>query len=442
MHAAGRCAPPSDPATITTMRPLHPTIALLLSSAALTGCKLGLEPFGGFDDTGLIDESDDGFDGGSGGSGGDGADGGGGGSGGDGADGGGDGADGGSGGSGGDGTEPQALTVSGADPDYGVTTGGTRVTLTGGPFDGSARVWFGAQEGSVLSSSSSTLEVQAPSTASAGAVDIRVETTTHAGRLESGFTYWADAAGQGTALGVMTFTTQVGSYWSGATTAQGSVGVYLTGPTTVRWWELFAPSLDTCVNEASFTPSATVPLLDPEVGSITLTPSSGSSVSLTWDSAKGGFFNDYLTTSTFRSNSSYRMQPMSGSPTFPDVGVDALVRTPGQPYLYTPDIDGSSVQYVSRYQSFSWTTASADWVLLTMAVWDSAGSGYQEVVNCVVRDDGSFSFDGSRFSSWPYSRQVDIYFGYAYESYGTMPWDGGDSHVVGIHQIYGAGFTY
>ena len=62
--------------------------------------------------------------------------------------------------------------------------------------------------------------------------------------MESGFTYWTDATGQATTLGVMQFTTQVGSYWSGSTTSQGSAVVYFTRPHSYRWYELFASALE------------------------------------------------------------------------------------------------------------------------------------------------------------------------------------------------------
>ena len=39
-------------------------------------------------------------------------------------------------------------------------------------------------------------------------------------------------------------------------------------------------------------------------------------------------------------------------------------------------------------------------------------------------------------------QQVDIRFAYAYGGTGTFPWDNSTSNVVGMYEIYGAGFSY
>ena len=88
------------------------------------------------------------------------------------------------------------------------------------------------------------------------------------------------------------------------------------------------------------------------------------------------------------------------------------------------------------------SSAGADWALISISVWNSDTTGYQETINCVVRDDGDFTVDGSQFTSWPTSRQVDIRFSYAFESTGTMPWDNTNSKMVGMYAIYGATISY
>lgn len=426
---------------------MQPFRALVLATvaASLSGCGLGLNSF--YVDSGLPDETDgdDGFSGGATG----GTSGGGGNSGGgsggtgttDGADGGG-GADGGTGTDGTTGLDP--LTISTTTPNYGTTLGGQRVTITGGPFDATARVWFGPNEATVRSVDGSTIEVDSPSTANTGLVDVRVETTTHEGELESAFTYWDDNTGNSTALGVYFFEEQVGSYWSGATTASGSAAVYFTEPSTAQWSDLVASGIDVCADADTYTYSGTIYVLDPGASSLTVTPTSGSSVSLTWDSSLSGYTNNSLTTSTYRASTAYTLQPMAGG-AFPEVSVSNFLRTPARPSVSVPYITGSSPPNISRYQTFSWSSVGADWVLIEMSVWNTAGTGYQQTVSCVARDDGSFTFDGSKFSSWPSSfeyRQVDVRVGYAYESTGTFPWDNSSINMTGLYQVYGAGFAY
>ena len=417
----------------------------LVSSAALllvsTGCAMGLDAF--TSDSGVPDVTDgftdgltDGADGGT-----DGADGGT-----DGADGGTDGADGGTDGAdGADGTSGlDPLTLATVTPDYGSTLGNERITITGGPFDTSARVWFGANEATVRNVTSSSLEVDTPSTANSGIVDLRVETTTHEGEQPNAFTYWADASGSATVLGLFSYIEPVGSYWGSTPTPSGSGAVYFTDPTTVQWSDLWSPGIDTCVDVATYSYSGSITVNDPGASSLTLSPTSGSSVSMAWDTTLNGYSNDALTSSTYRASTSYTLQPLSGG-AFPEVVVSNFLRTPGRPSLSTPYITGSSIADISRFQSFSWSSVGADWVLIEMSVWNTAGTGYQQTVRCVVRDDGFYTFDGSRFSSWPASyesRQVDVIFGYATESTGTIPWDNSSVNMTSLYMIYGAGFAY
>ena len=410
------------------------TLTLVLPTLLLMGCGLGLSAFS-VDDTASPDEEDD--DDGAGGSNGGGGNGGGG------SDtglGDGDGDGGGGDNGGGDDGSQDDIAVTGLSPDYGTTAGGTVVEITGGPFDGSAEVYFGSTAGSVVSNTESVLTVRTPSVSEEGLYSVTVRAAAGEGSLESGFVFWTDGTGKTGTLGAIEFTEQVGSYWGGTGGVTfGSAAVYFVAPTDIEWYELFAPTLDTCRNEASYSFGGTIDIYDPGVSSIQL--SGVRSMNLSWDSESGYFSIAELTTSQWLANSSYDLQPMTGGG-FPEVVVSGFGQTAPTPTLYSPAISGSTPIDISPNPTFSWAATGADWVLITMGIWDSGNTGYQEVINCVARDDGSFRVDTGQFSQWPYSRQIDVYFGPATKATATLPWNNSRSGVIGLSRIYGAGFTW
>lgn len=407
------------------------SLSLALPALLLTGCGLGLSAYS-VGDTASVDEDDEGGGGGNnggGGNGGGGTDtglGDGGGQGGDAGNGGGDGG-------------PDDIAVSGLSPDFGTTAGGTLVEITGGPFDSSAEVYFGSTAGTVVSTTESLITVRTPSVSEEGLYSVTVRAAAGEGALESGFVFWTDGAGLSGTLGAIEFTEQVGSYWSGSGGVTfGSAAIYFVAPTGIEWYELFAPTLDTCRNEASYSFGGTIEIYDPGVSSIQLTGSR--SMNLSWDSEYGYYALAELTTSQWAANASYDLQPMSGGG-FPALTVSGIAATAPAPTLYSPAIGGSTPPDISPNPTFSWAATGADWVLITMGIWDSGNTGYQEVINCVARDDGSFRVDTGQFSQWPYDRQIDVYFGPARKATGTLPWNNAQSGVIGLTRIYGAGFT-
>jgi hypothetical protein len=413
--------------TLRTLSLVLPT--LLLPTLLLSGCGLGLSAYS-IDDSASVDEEDD--DGGGGGNGGGGSD--------TGLGNGGGGNGGGDNGGGDDGSQDD-VAVTGLSPDFGTTAGGTVVEITGGPFDSSTEVYFGSTVGSVVSTTESLITVRTPSVSEEGLYSVSVRAAAGDGELESGFVYWTDGTGKNGTVGVVEFTEQVGDYWGtgGGGATFGNAAVYFVAPTEIEWFEVFAPTLDTCRNEASYTFNGTIEIYDPGVSSIQL--SGSRTMNLSWDSEYGYYAVDELTTSQWAANTTYDLQPMTGGG-FPEVTVSSLASTAPTPTLYSPAITGSSIVDISPNPTFSWAATGADWVLITLGIWDSGGTGYQERIHCVARDDGSFRVDTGQFSQWPYSRQIDVYFGPARKATGTLPWNNAQSGVVGLTRIYGAGWTW
>lgn len=398
-------------------------LSLVLSALLLPGCGLGLSAYS-TDDSASLDEEDD--DGGGGVGGGDG-----------GID---SGLGNGNGDGGGDDGGQDDVAVTGVSPDYGTTAGGAIVEITGGPFDSSAEVFFGSTAGSVVSTTDSLITVRTPQVSEQGLYSVTVRAAAGEGELDNSFVYWEDGAGQNGTIGVVSFTEQVGSYWGdGGVMTFGNAAVYFVGPTDTEWYEIYAPTLDTCRNEDSYAFGGEITVYDPGVSSIEL--SGSRSINLSWDAEFNSYAADELTTSQWAPSSTYNLEPMTGG-AFPALTVNGIASTASRPTLYSPSITGSSIANISPNPTFSWAPSGADWVLITLGIHSSGSTSYQEVIHCVAQDDGSFRVDTGQFVEWPYYRQIDVYFGPARKATGTLPWNNAQSGVVGLTRIYGAGQTW
>ena len=121
--------------------------------------------------------------------------------------------------------------------------------------------------------------------------------------------------------------------------------------------------------------------------------------------------------------------------------VDNLLRA-GQAFSVSqPAIQGNVPPNISRNQTIRWSGSNADWMLILIAVVDSSGSSIESVVQCIARDDGEFTIDGSKFSSWPTNRQVNVYVGAVKEQGGNLPFNNAESRIVGTYLMLGAGFS-
>ena len=145
-------------------------------------------------------------------------------------------------------------------PDYGTTAearrspSGALRRLRGG--------FAGGERATIQSVTEDRIEVIAPAVAAAGPVDVDVESDIGAGQVAGGFTYWADATSQYGALGLVSFTEQVGSYWS-STPGPGEDRRWSTSPSPPgpRGSRL-APS-STLAKEGVVLPSFTISTIDP-----------------------------------------------------------------------------------------------------------------------------------------------------------------------------------
>ena len=105
----------------------------------------------------------------------------------------------------------------------------------------------------------------------------------------------------------------------------------------------------------------------------------------------------------------------------------------------TPNMTGSSLQGISRTQSFTWTPSSADWISIRMYHVNDFGYVDSDVI-CNVEDTGSFTF-GNLHQNWISGDVVYVQFTRVYETETMLSYNNAESRIIGEYTVIGAGIA-
>ena len=326
-------------------------------------------------------------------------------------------------------------------PPYGTTAGGSEVIIDGGPFDGSAVVYFGDEVAGISSISGSSITVITPEVDAESTRSVTVITDTHGGKLKDAFDYYQDGTGLAGAIGSIFMYDFVGNYWKGGGATEGFAELTFVVPTDFHYWEFYAPTMDSCQPYGgSYAYSGELLVYELGVNALTVTPSSGTPTSLSWDESSFFFRADPIAGNQYTKNAFYDLTAPSSGP-LSGMAVEDILRASGDVTISQPAIQGNNPPDISRNQSFRWTSGSADWILIYMLMYDTAQENIDQGIICVVADDGMFDISSSEFSSWPTGRRVDILFTPVREYNTTLPHNNSESRIAAMYQMYGAGFS-
>ena len=339
-------------------------------------------------------------------------------------------------------TDADAISIDSITPGEGLNTGGTRVTITGGPFDSSAQAYFGGELSNRVGFGSTELIVETPAYSSSGAVDVLVESDAGTGRSIGGFVYNEDASGKAGAIGEVSWTEGVGGYWGGSPPSGfGGGDVYFIEAADVHWYEAYVSSLDQCVN--LFTTGGTLPSnpIDPSQSSISLVSTTSRTITLPWDSSYGAYSGDISVAADYVRNGNYTLGDMSDS-YVPTGEVSNFLKGATDLTVTNPNITGSATPRITRTQSFQWNSSvTADWISIQLLLLNSAGTDFDDAIFCFARNDGNFAIPSAAWTTWPTNRQVNIIIGASVEPTGTFTHNGAESRVAGTYYLFGAAFT-
>lgn len=329
------------------------------------------------------------------------------------------------------------LDISEVAPDWGNNKGGTEVTIRGGPFDKTARVWFGAKEAEVTFAGPSKVVATAPRSTETGAVDVKVTTETGEGTGTSAFTYWADGTGSYGAYGFVEWYHMVGSYWDGTPSDFGFAQMFFAEPNSAPPWRVYySGSKDSCKSEYEF--AGELLIYDLGASSLKLELPTGATMSLPPDPDNAWLYATELSPAQFKQNGTYGLEEVIADG-FPPVTNPALVVTPASFSVTQPAVSGSTPPTITKSLALQWQTSGAgDYVLVILNRY--SGSSVVETVTCVATDDGAFQVPSSAWTGWSSGSQMDVLVGRAKEATGTFQHNDATSGVLGVYWVYGAGF--
>jgi hypothetical protein len=334
------------------------------------------------------------------------------------------------------------IEVDGVAPDFGTTRGGQEVTLTGGPFDASVRVSFGAAYAQVRAVTATEVQVTVPAAAEAGPVEVSVTTDTGAGSASSAFTYWEDGSGQFGAYGEIALYHYLGDYWAlGDPADAAEVGVYVSEPNAAPYWLLtFAPELEKCVSD--YDSGIATAFVDIGASGLELIGPSGETVALEPDPSQSWYYGaPDVAASDYVSSSAYDLGTVS-SGQFPAIAVAGLAETPSTFELTRPSLDGDELAHVDREDfDIAWTGgASGDFMAARLLRTNGSGDTV-ETVTCAMNDDGAFTVPASVWQDWDAGSVLYVLLGRGVGSSGTLPHNDTTSGVAGMYWVVGAALT-
>ncbi|MCP4804388.1 MAG: hypothetical protein GY913_29865 [Proteobacteria bacterium] len=328
------------------------------------------------------------------------------------------------------------LTVESVAPAYATTLGGTEATLTGGLFDGSARVFVGGEEAQVLLVSGESITFSVPAV-TAGMRDVSVVTDEGEGELESAIRVFEDGTGQTGAIGAIEWYELQGSYWSEDSQDFGNAWWGLIEPQELHYWDLFgaAGDGDSCVSDPEF-PGMRV--MDTGLAEVQIVVE-GRVISM--DVLEDRTFDGPLADGDFKSWATYGVSLDAGE--LPAFEIEELARTGGSFDLYAPYLYGSAPPVLTKTElEFEWGNADADRVILWVERYDQSMSERMEVVACVTQDSGSFKIPADAWAdTWDNDQWLYIYVGAVREDGGIVPLNNSFSNVAGVSWLLGAATT-
>ena len=346
-------------------------------------------------------------------------------------------------------------------PLYGSAAGGINISIEGGPFTTDTEVFFGTSPATVMLNNGNLLQALAPAVSMEGIVDIRVVSNGGEVVFPDQFTYYQDGTGLAGTLSSFTTLEIIGDYWSSGMAPEATFQARFIQPADVHWWELYAPTMDTCTQSSVdangdgisddvngdgiadsndfYSYSQNISMLD--IGSDQVELNGDSTYSISRDSLNSSEIEYYSYTQSnimgadLANNYSFSLNipegPMEGTeiPNFAQASSPLV--------SLNPSLDGTNIATVSPTQTFLWTSSGADWIQIELYHINS-NNYIDSKINCVAIDDGSFTISNIH-QNWTSGDIVYVNFSRVIETETILPHNNTSTRSVGIYTSLGAG---
>lgn len=336
-------------------------------------------------------------------------------------------------------SESDPLVLSSIEPEVGSNAGGLEVVIDVGPLDpDDVSVAFAGVPATVLSASTDQVTVRTPASGATGRVAVVVESRGERVLVNRAFYFWEDGAGRAGLVGVVNNHDFERDYY-GEPHHERSASLVWIEPMALRWWELYAPSIDTCARDYSRGSPHPV-FLEPEASRIQFLGPSGEH--LLSPDGRGEFFELERQGGSFTKGETYDIAQPPGRAGFPEIYLPDVVEMPAPGFRVTApamqDSPPSLVPFGSI--SLSWTGGEpGDYVLITVRRLEPGGDApaVADSVSCAVRDNGHFLVSNEHWSGWDPGSGIIISVGRAIEGQGQLPTNNAEARVYGIQWWHG-----
>ncbi|TVQ91900.1 MAG: hypothetical protein EA397_08350 [Deltaproteobacteria bacterium] len=338
-------------------------------------------------------------------------------------------------------TEVVPLRYAGLAPVVGSNGGATEVTIQVGPVDPSdISVTFGGVQASVVSATEDQVVVLTPAVAFNGSVDVVIASRGELARATEAFYYWPDGSGRTGLVGVVS-NHDYGRPYIPPPEFDRSASLVWIEPSSLRWWELYAPTIDTCVRDYE-REGPRINFIEPGLSAMTLSGPTGDHALL--PDSDGEFFGFYESDATFSYGATYDVEQPEGAVGFPELLLEDAVPIPEEGFeVFEPAMQNDTLATLPPFSSINlrWRGGeSGDYVLIRARRYASVESNsvVADTITCAVFDDGQHLISNALWSAWDPDELIEISVGRAIEGQVRLPTNNAEGRIYGIQWWYGA----
>lgn len=331
-------------------------------------------------------------------------------------------------------------TLDDVQPAWGSTAGGDTITLLGADLADATRVEIGGRRATIVSAADGELVVTTPDAASDGRVDVRVTTPGGEARLAGGYRYWLDGTGRVTGRLTLERIRWLGDYWQSPPAASAWATASFFEPVDTRFFRLFGPTADGCVN--GWTSPDTLARYDLAADELRLVAGQNEVVLEPDADDPLEYVSRYLPVAQVPLARLFDLAPVAGD--FPAFPLDDVVAGVDTFDVTSPNLDRANMPTVARNNlTLRWSGSGGDYVVATLLhiAQPARGNPYvEQVVSCVSPDDGALTVPFGAWDGWAQNADdyLEIHVARVREVLRELPHDHGSLDVASTAWVVGA----
>ena len=335
------------------------------------------------------------------------------------------------------------LGVTAISPAEGEIAGGTDVTITGSGFTGGAGITLGGVLlEDILVVSDTEIRARTPAQLDGGVLDLTIRNCADEATLSSAFLYKSGLNGLLVELPLFDYIRP--GQFGGSTADFVDPFVAFVNPTAESLLNPLPSVLDSCKFNQADAPAVNFDILQAGEQVSFASGAQTMQVPLQSDSLYYYAANDPAASQTtkFVSNGSYAISS-AGNASLPSFSLPGAFRVPADFTISAPSFASDTPATIARNAQLQWSwnaSTPGDFFEIVLVGYDDNGNPTNEVLECFVRDDGSFLIPANEMGKIDNASQVMTYAIRRTDSTFTVPANGSTGTAVG--QVYKIGLLW